>query len=272
MNLPLSGNPTNESPEQALERQRINLERFYKWSIERNYSMLVSYMRSGRNWISGVVAMATGFKIDDPYDINYNIYNQYALFVSHGERAIDVNSLKRDKKNNRIILILRDPRDSALSAAYRKMVLDSMYYRVPFNDSDSIVKWHLERVSKVWPNLIHNFFDIADLVIKYEDICMNPLGNFRAILDIIGFKDSEVDLRRAIAFKDAFTGIMINHEKLVVAKKSDAIFLEDRERYEHHCGKHLTDENFLQDYNDILSKKCVEVMNRFGYYVDKSWF
>lgn len=180
-----------------------------------NRVYLATYPRSGNFWVRYLIEEAThqvtgSVYIDKQYTRPFHIegygwINQHGFY---GESKIpqtdDPFVIKTHfpalipgcydmQPFSKVIKIVRHPIDSFYSfyLYYYSPLLKKKNPQMPRDELEWSVAalQHFESYWEMQPNVT---------TVRYEDLCQDPTGNLRLILDIIGYHVSDVDIERAV--------------------------------------------------------------------------
>lgn len=164
-------------------------------SIQRNRHtrkdvVVVSFPKSGRTWLR-VMLDRLGVHLTYTHD-----HSGYLEKIP----ASDLSSDKSEFSNKKIILLVRDPRDTAVSGYFqctkRHFLFDgsmSAFLRDPIFGIEKIL-----RFQSLWEhesNKLPSF-----MVVRYEDLHTSPLVQLQRILQFVGEKKRESTIQSVIEF------------------------------------------------------------------------
>ena len=172
--------------ENAEECANISLYRFLNQSTNcwrgkcqrDNYlrTGIVSMPGSGNSWVRHLIQMATGIHTGSVYEVN--IKQRPKVFQFEGIQNSSVIGIKdhllknRTKKYDRIVVIVRDPLETAFSPSnFIKKDVHFLDSKVPLEHLDVVS--YLEKFMKIW----ENWHD--DLLKTYDDLCVINYGKLR---------------------------------------------------------------------------------------------
>ncbi|HFD13196.1 MAG TPA: sulfotransferase [Crenotrichaceae bacterium] len=219
-----------------IERNIRGKEEFRKLS-EADW-VLVSWAKSGRTWLRVMLShyYQQRFNIPQQYLLdfdNFKIINPQApsVFFTHGNYLKDYTGnkdTKRDFYHKKIVLLVRDPRDVAVSQYFqwkyrmspRKKSLNdyppheadiSMYAFVTSKDCG------LPKVIDYFNGWIREKDKVANLLmVRYEDMRKNPEQVMRSILEFTGTPGSEQQIRETVEFS-AYQNMKKHEEKQTIS-------------------------------------------------------
>lgn len=245
--------------EERIKLHDRNLDRFWEWAGKNPCNFHVSYPRSGLEWTSTLYEKITGEKVAFPHDVEGN-YEEYLFFRHHGFRRNYVELLQSG--NHKCALLIRDPRDCALSGAYRWVTLKypSAEYKVI---CDEVLAKTVNEACKYWPLTYELYRPYSELIVRYEDICRNPVYELGRVLDYFGAKYEKSKIQQEVEKMDRIktykTDTHTTEEHLEPQQ-----FLDGQERYEKYCGKWKRDPLFTEDYNQLILQSCKHIMSEIG--------
>ncbi len=242
-----------------LDWYETNLTKWHKWAAVNPYNLLISYPRGGRAWIGKVLKMRTGQVVGPPESANLP-FDKYTLFLHHGGR--EKEELFKTLHNAKIILLLRDPRDCALSDAYRCVWFDQ--HPEITKMSRALMTRRIQEVCKLWNVRIKDYEQKADLIIQYEQLCLTPKIVMRSLLETIGVS-GKAYLDKAITSLDKLVLTRLREDLSVERVLQPTTFTSGVERYKAHCQKWKQDELFTEEDNQTVLIALGKNMKRFGY-------
>lgn len=186
--------------------------------INSNINYLVSFPKCGRTWLlfmlSEIVRRAYDIKLDQPTiklnEITKNHSNLPTILQTHDDSSLtdekgnlyDVEKLfiyggRLKYLRNKVILLVRDPRDVAVSHYHQ------ITRRVKNNpiQCDSISEfihhplYGLERIIRFYQIWNRNRSIPQDfLLIRYEDLTLNGINSLQSIIEFINLRDVDFNL------------------------------------------------------------------------------
>lgn len=246
------------------ERTRLHLaqlSKFVEWAKEHPFVLLVSYPRSGRDWLSWTITSVTGRPIEDPFVADGD-YAEYILFKTHGTRK----EIRENASGGRYIILIRDPRDCILSDAYRRVVHDQNCPDVT-RMTVSLVEKATDLACQNWPLAVDRYGKYESIIVQYEHLCLFPCQVMEAVFGFIGVPGSDADVLEAIHRRDRVKEHELCHPdpKNVKEVITRAAFPSHQARYEASCLKWQRDSFFRPRFTERLWDKLGDMMARFGY-------
>ena len=192
--------------------------------------LIVGYPKSGNTWITRLVAElincpVSGFLGSDHREIaeegKERISNFRCLKSHHQLKELQ----EFDISTKKVIYVLRDPRDIAISGAHyfeihkydflRKICFKTKLTRILYNRIiyPRFIKFRIkvminaiiygakevqEWLKVSWKNHYLPFLENKYLIVKYEDMLKEPLKECKSILNYIGIQRTEKEIKRAI--------------------------------------------------------------------------
>jgi len=250
--------PPNETEEERTVRHDINGERFLQWAETNQCTLLVSYPRSGRHWIADILRLLTGKLSVMPYEINSDNYDDFALLTTHGYR-FDYPSMLKYNPLNKVIILIRDPRDCALSNAYRSAVLG-----IPdFGHNamcDGIVKVSVEQTLKLWYETYVRYMEFNHIVITYENLCCRPVETVSNILRFLGISRSPIEISHAVRSMDRMKKRHEGSEHII-----PYLYETNRERFTFNCSKWVDNQFWDEELTNLVWERLHSQLKWFNY-------
>ncbi len=203
-----------------LERWLRGREEFFK--LQRSDWVLMSWGKSGRTWLRVMLSRAYQLKGGLPSDelLDFDNFRQQddalpAVFFTHNNYLRDYTGNSESKahfKGKRIVLLVRDPRDVAVSQffqwKYRMRPNKKFINDYPAHGS-AVEPWDFVQdpdagVPRIidyfngWAQAVPELVDV--LVIRYEDMRARPAEVLRKIFDFTGADISEQQIAEAVDF------------------------------------------------------------------------
>jgi len=203
-----------------VERWLRGSEEYYK--LQRADYLLVSWGKSGRTWLR---IMLSRF-----YQIKYGLSERQMLgfdnlkrknpaipsvFFTHGNYLKDYTknrSTKVDFYHKKIVLLVRDPRDVAVSQffqwkyrmkPFKKLLNDYPPHGADVSLFDFVMKPEVGAPRIVdyfngWARDLSRLQDV--IIIRYEDMRADPENVLKTILQFMGATPSDAEIKEAVAF------------------------------------------------------------------------
>ena len=183
---------------------------------------VVSWGKSGRTWFRLMLSRYYQIRYHLPQNmfIEFDNLNQLQpevpkLFFTHGNYIRDYTKnweSKADFYNKKVLLLVRDPRDVAVSQffqwKFRMRPAKKSLNDYPAHGEDvSIFEFVMKRDAGLlrivdffngWAREIPRIRDI--MVVRYEDMRAEPERVLREIVDFLGTPGTEADVKEAVAF------------------------------------------------------------------------
>jgi hypothetical protein len=252
--------PLGETPNEKTSRHNTNGARFLKWAKINPCVLQVSYPRGGRHWLANILYLLTNKLSVMPYEINNDNYTYFDVFTTHGYR-FDYVQLLKENPLIKVPILVRDPRDCALSNAYRSAAIG-----IPDFGHDKICVEIVEEAVKhavtYWQDTFERFSIFDHIVVKYESLCWKPLQTIKKFLAYIGLSDiSSEDILNAIWQLDQLK-VRNNGQPEAL---SSYVHPDNLSRYISCCKKWLNDKYWLPAFSKMLWDKSGKLMQHFGY-------
>jgi hypothetical protein len=185
--------------------------------IEKSDYFLISYMKCGRTWLRFIIGTLIEQKLNifnDDKLIYTDCYqyasNDYPIITSyhddnpHLKSADELNKLKTEYKGKKVIFLVRDPRDVAVSLFYH------MKYR-----SNSYAGGIDDFVVGIIPSIINYFniwYDNRNLlngftIIRYEDLHNNPLDEISSLNSFLNFGNVDINTLEKVINASSFVNM-----------------------------------------------------------------
>lgn len=248
-----------------------NIEKFWSCVKEGNskYTIFVSYPRSGKEWTRQLLNVVGGKVVAQfPHGIGGGNYEDYWYFNEHTVQDDVLGECKSDliKENNlKVMLLLRDPRDVALSRAYWSTRWAWTDYTVVTPET---VEERVVYTSNHWMASIQAVLNLNPMaVIRYEQLCLYPVETLTEILRCLDNPPRKVSIEEAIREEDRIKNHSVENGELAMELRPQ-VFNDGLARYKRHCLKWQRDELFTKEHSDIIWNTCRGMMLRFGYTKD----
>lgn len=265
LSRPVLGDVDGESSAARVKRYVENTNRYLDWSMDNPTTWQVSYPRSGRTWLSLLMENVTGKWYPDPANVNCGSY-EYPYFRVHGfgdpyHRALDRNA------DLKVILLVRDPRDCAISDAYRRVYHDQAID--VHTMSIDLIEETVKDVCDQWGDRIYYYQRRAGLVVSYENLCIFPHKNIERILEFLG-EDPVKDINAVITTHDRVKRVHLLREendegKNIKKVTNSVLYTNGYERYFQSCMKWVNNPLFLEEFNRRIFSELGGFMWKFGY-------
>ena len=251
-------------------------------SDSRQIVIASGYPKSGNTWLTRLTAQLIGCPVKgfwtqpDNNDIaieGKERKSEYRCFKAHHTFPILTKSFT-DYGNGteKVIYIVRDPRDVAISASFffkrlrgkrifrllglswlhNKITLQAKlteYCKIVANGGD--LPW----MNISWADHVESYLDSGALIIKYENLNSEPALECQRILNFLGIHRSERDIERAIYLQS------FEKKKNELIKRKNyqkAVFLR--------TGKsEQWRDIFSEKQNKIIVSACADMMQKFEY-------
>lgn len=249
---------TRERQKQLKERGDDNKARFWQWARDNECMIFISYPRSGKQWMRFLLRSITGKKVNFPYGIDASNYGDFLYFNQHCIKGND----KIKSGNIKIMLLVRDPRDVALSRAYyatRWGWTKDTYLTTEIMDDFATTtssRWREEII------LSHNLNPLA--VIQYEQLCLYPVESLNEALQCLGNPPRVMCIEDAISLHDRTKTLSV-HNGEIAMEIQPQVFNDGLARYQRHCLKWQRDDMFTEKHADMIWEACGETMMQYGY-------
>ncbi len=226
------------------------LKRFVYQEYGRSKDVLVvSYPKCGRTWLNVML---------DKLDVYLKMTHDGSSWKINAVNFKQLSVNKKSFQNNRIILLIRDPRDVIVSYYFhdtkRDLLINESISEYIRNDVYGIRRFL--QYYKIWKNNLSVPSD--HLVVSYEDLRKDPVEEIKRILAFLGCKKSDARIKEVVDFADF--GNMQTLEKEGFFKKVYGVKLipqnkQDHESYKVRRGK-------VGGFVDYLKKEDIEYCNR----------
>jgi hypothetical protein len=165
-------------------------------------AVLVSFPKCGRTWLRVLVGRAIQQRFGLPEGTAIVELHRLAelgpgipcIYATHDDdaqwkAAADVEVDKSGYRDQRVILLVRDPRDVIVSLYHqmrdRRRVYDgtvSAFVREPVGGFDSLLRFY-----DAWAGALDELDDV--LVVRYEDLHLDAGAELRRVLSFVGLED-----------------------------------------------------------------------------------
>lgn len=225
---------------------------------------LVSFPKTGRTWLRLMLGKLIGTNPSNLFDLPY-------IHITHDndphEKTTDEIKFNNAHKDNRVIFLIRDPRDVVVSLYFHKtkrQLLDvgdiDSYIRSDKGSLRSLIKFY-----NVWAENTPKDF----LMISYEDLHLDGVGTLRRVAEFIGLNPTNEELANAVDFS-SFENMRMYEKR---GDLNDEIWgchvltpkdFNDLESYKTRRGK-------VGGYTDYLDKLTCTYMNELIENLDDSY-
>lgn len=184
--------------------------------------VVISFGKSGRTWLRVMMSRfyQVAFGLDREEMLGFdNLHRREPrvprIFFTHDNFLKDYtghSDSKIDYQGKRIVLLVRNPKDVAVSLffqwKYRMRPYKKILNRYPAEGTEVSIydfvmsdRWGLPRVigfMNLWAEEAPNFDDL--LIVRYEDMRADSEGEFRKIMSFIGGPLKNEDIRDAVEY------------------------------------------------------------------------
>jgi hypothetical protein len=237
------------------------MESFVKWAENNKCVIQVSYPRAGREWLWRLMHRISDKFSMRVFDPPNQAYDDYEYFYWHGYWYRE-HLTPEARKNIKFAILLRDPRDCALSDAYRR-VLTGQEQGMSEQVVTKAVEHLLDREKGYSARL--DLFDYS-LQIQYERMCLSPIVELQRFIDLVGSRIThpvDIIVRELDRKKYA---ILVDGE--LVEKVEPAHFKTGLDRYQASCLKWKQDAFFTEEHNEKVLEALSPFMLEHGYNAD----
>ncbi|GAB4365668.1 MAG: sulfotransferase domain-containing protein [Methylohalobius crimeensis] len=222
------------------EQRRIALERRLRGREEARKlalcdAAIVSYGKSGRTWLRVMLSRfyQTKYGLSSRQLLGFdNLHRQSSsipkLFFTHDNYLKDYTghaNSKADYAGHKVILLVRDPRDVAVSQffqwKYRMRPAKKILNQYPPHDSDislfDFVMYETAGLPKIidflnlWAEEMPKLDDL--LLVRYEDLRSDTAGQMRRITDFLETPGTEEEIRDAVEYASVDNMRKLEQEK-----------------------------------------------------------
>ena len=242
---------------------------------------LISFPKCGRTWLRLMLgkSLVLHNDLDDfiPNDLleldKLVLYDRRIPIIRaihdpkpHNKRPEELQLLKEQYADSKIIFLIRDPRDVIVSLYFHMMkrsqaILDitlSSFLRSKSGSLDTLICWH-----NIWANYLTKVSNM--LVVRYENLHLNTERELARIFDFIDLgKISEKHVKSAVEFSG-----FANMRKMEANNFFDSEILRTRDKSDPEAYKVRKGE--IGGYREYLSDLDVEyindqINNKFSHY------
>jgi hypothetical protein len=208
-------------------KKRINVDRWLRGREEHRKLevadyVLMSWGKSGRTWLRVMMSRyyQGKFGIPDRHMLDFDNYHRMnaaipRIFFTHGNYLRNYTgdwNTKADFYSKKIIMLVRDPRDVAVSQFFQwkyrmKRNKKALNWYPPHGADISLFDFVMNDDAGL-PCII-DFFNVwarelprvrGSLVMRYEDMRRDPAAALRRIFDFIGTPGTEAEIQDAVEF------------------------------------------------------------------------
>jgi len=244
------------------ERVFARYRSLFAWAKNHKTNMLVSYPRSGRFWLAGILVRLLGKPALSP-NLMEEQPDKYSIFLHHGG-LLREETLEAIKDFN-LIFLVRDPRDCALSDAYRR-VYHHQHSKIVTMNND-LLETAIADMFKVWPLRINDYENLG-LTVQYEQLCLRPVETLNVILEYIDEKpimDVAAAVDKDFTYRIAWRTPTADDPSNIQPRYRYTQFASGWERYLNSCLKWLHDDMFTSEKNKRVCDQVGDYMERYGY-------
>ena len=207
--------------------QRRKIERWMRGRVEVRKMegadwVLVSWGKSGRTWLRVMLSRFYQLKFELPEGMLIGFDNMHRanpnapkVFFTHGNYLKDYTGHDQDKRDfygKKIVLLVRDPRDVAVSQffqwKYRMRVRKKKLNDYPKHGSETSIYDFMMHPHQGMPRIIEYFngwnveLDKIQniLVIRYEDMRANPETVLKQVLEFTGTPGTDEQIAKAVEY------------------------------------------------------------------------
>jgi len=206
---------------------------FSEWARHNPHNLLISFPRSGRNWLGALLRGASGKMVApgvlDAQPTYY--YKDLFIFMFHRGRW----DILGDK--GKYILLIRDPRDAILSRTYMRAQAESRSVESLFEDSN----WMLELNIDEWRRYFDTYLQYEPLVVQYEKLCLDQA---KVVAEILEFLVNDI---RPDAVND------------------EPISASGQAHYDEHCMKWKRGSVVPESFLSAIWSRIGDLMTEYGY-------
>lgn len=222
---------------------------FNQWIDENpdQYTVQVSYPRSGRHWLRALIDDCVSDKLvqlrwidDEDKDAKY-LFAHPMAWPEFDERL-------------KYVYVMRDPRDAILSA-------------IKFRD-EYWIKEFWKKQCDWYRYSVNMFLNMNSIVVQYEKLCLYPVEELVRIFQFSGLKFDG----NTIGDSYRIWGVVTRHDGFNYNSgqfNPKPTPITSSERYTNQCLKWQRDERFLEEeYHIMIWAKLKDIMLPFGYTFD----
>jgi hypothetical protein len=251
------------------------IKKYTKIARERVPVEIVSYPKSGRTWVRYFLGLIYQKNYAQPFSLAFHspffaLRGIPRIGFNHGSTALDSALFEEQIRGNivknkpkQVILLIRDPRDIAISAYYHRLTREGSISEQ--DDFFGVVKRETERAvwfMNAWAKEKNRFQ--AFTVIRYEQLQYDPSNEFGRLLESIGVETDAATLEAAIAessfsqMREVERSRQLPGDKLKPKDATDPRSYKTREGIVGSHKKYLTD-NQITQLNTIVRQLVDDV-------------
>lgn len=248
---------------------RYSHKYYYKYNEDRKLQsadvIVVSFPKSGRTWLRVLLGKIISERYGKEFTIELEELadeNVPFIYMTHDEankpnkpnKPLRFN--KNEYRNKKVLFLVRDPRDVVISYYFQQtkrikssVTMDvSSFIRDPRYGVNRIIG-----LMNIWAENRRIPKDF--LVVKYEDLHRDPVGELQKIMQFVGLKDVEEELlREAVSFASFENMRQMERNNALQNKRLKTKDSGDPEAYKVRKGK-------IGGYVDYLSEADVDYLN-----------
>jgi len=185
---------------------------FKRWLDHRRaQASILSFHKCGRTWLVFMIGSAIshhfGLKAKNPLDLHalHRRCREVPLIMAHHDGGPqhqvpeDIATDKRRYRKQRVVFLVRDPRDVLVSAYFQK-TRRNISFAGTLEEFIDTRRGSLEsniRFYNIWAENRHVPREF--LLVTYEDLHRDPIGELRKVLDFLGLEQvSDEALKKAV--------------------------------------------------------------------------
>jgi hypothetical protein len=256
-------------------------KRLLRWYAHRNTDVyLISYPKCGRTWLRLMIGRAIGrhFSLPEEEELLFLRWKRRPLpglpriTVVHEDRPMlktpdELETNKAKYRHKRVIFLVRDPRDVIVSSYFEMKKRGHIFGDNPYETRQSYYDGSLsEFIDKPiggfdtllrYYNIWANNRDIPEgfLLVRYEDLKINPTHELRRVLDFLGLQAIDDDtIAEAVEFASFDNMRKMESEGKFTSGMLNPADKKDRDSYKTRKGK-------MSGYVDYLSASEIQALN-----------
>lgn len=190
------------------------LEKYRHTGLNKNDVFLVSYQNSGSNWLRNLIYESITGKNPNEKSVREDARKRFPVLGNHKKaKPIKINSKKirlikshspyrKEYNKEKIIYILRDPRDIVVSK-YKKKLKKGYNIKSKNKEIKKFVEGKLVSEGK-WNQHIKSWLDASKqgkvnlCLVRYVDLNKNTKKELKRILEFLNVDFSERDIEKAV--------------------------------------------------------------------------